>query len=125
MKHTKEREQESIDKLIDRIDHKYVSMRRNILYPHGEIDLLGKLDNGKYDVYGVKASNHKVARKTGMNQLYRVKKTYPKEINLLFLYTFREDELFLYEPDIDVLFKVDKDTNDTRKHDVNKYKIIK
>jgi len=98
-------EQVCLDNLIERIGDKYIATHRNVSYKNGEIDLIGKLYNGLYDIYEVKSTDHNRARFRAKRQLTNIRKEYGSSIHRLFYYVCKDDNLFLYEPKLNYFFR--------------------
>jgi len=86
-----QREQDQIDTLEDRVAHLYVDSKRNYKYNLGELDYVGILPNGKWDIYEVKTSS--VGTHKAHQQLFAAKKYFWKQCNDRFIYIAQDDEI--------------------------------
>lgn len=87
----RQREQKQIDSLDELVGHLYIKSIRNHVYQFGELDYVGILPNGKWDIYEVKSSRS--GHNRAMQQLYIAKRYFWKKCNNQFIYFHYDREL--------------------------------
>ena len=96
----KSKEGEYINNLEALVSSNYKRSRRNVEYSCkgfcGEIDYMGQLTDGSWDIYEVKSTSHPRAIKRANEQLFRIRLCKPYKINNLFIYVGKTKELTKY-----------------------------
>ena len=86
------KEQEQIEGLTSLVDHLYIDSFRNLEYEKGEMDYVGVLDDGRWDVYEVKSSWKGVKR--AVEQLYTAKRYFKSRCRNTLVYVGQENYFF-------------------------------
>ena len=104
--HVNIEKEKCLDKLVERLTGNYKEFHRNMDLISKKLDLVGVSSLGEIDLYEVQTTNQQQEKNRAKEKLYEIYEMANPQINKFFLYDCPADELYMYFPNLNLLFKV-------------------